>query len=455
MIGHSIGEYVAACLAGVLSLEDALAVVAVRGRLMGQLPPGAMLAVSLSEVEVQPLIAGGLSLAAVNGPALCVLSGPIGEIQVLEAQLAKRAVHARRLHTSHAFHSAMMDAVVGPFVQELQAVALQRPQIPFLSNVTGTWITEDAATNPSYWGRQLRQPVRFADGVQELARAADWIVVEVGPGQTLSALARQSSGRAAEQIFLPAMRSAQDPQSDVTVMLGSLARLWAAGATVNWTGFSKHERRRRVSLPSYPFQKEHYWMGLAEQPSGTVSLEGEPDQQRNVGDWFYVPSWKPALQEPRRAATGEHKPARWLVFGTGGEFDSRLGERLAEKGDVVTTVVAGDQFVRVDPAHLPAATTASNRLRRARKGAPRRRARSRQDRARLERGPASRPLTMPTASTAHSLLVSTVSSSWHKRSSGRTSPNRLRLLPSRAVCTPSLATNRSRRPTRRSSGRAE
>ena len=125
-------------------------------------------------------------------------------------------------------------------------------------------------------------------------------------------------------------------------MLGSLARLWAAGATVNWTGFSKHERRRRVSLPSYPFQKEHYWMGLAEQPAGTVGQEGEPGQQRNVGDWFWSELEAERVQEPRRAATAEHTLSRWLVFGTGTEFDSRLGERLAEKGDVVTTVVAGD-----------------------------------------------------------------------------------------------------------------
>src|SRR5262249_1817837 len=122
---------------------------------------------------------------------------------------------------------------------------------------------------------------------------------------------------------------------------------WVAGASVNWTGFSSHERRRRVSLPSYPFQKEHYWMGLPEQSLGPVAQQGEPAQQRNVADWLYVPSWKPALQEPRRV-TREQKPLRWLVFGSGAEFDARLRDRLAEKGDVVTTVVAGDRFVRVD-----------------------------------------------------------------------------------------------------------
>ena len=129
------------------------------------------------------------------------------------------------------------------------------------------------------------------------------------------------------------------------VMLGSLARLWVAGASVNWTRFSRHERRRRVSLPPYPFQKEHYWIGLPEQSSGTVAQESEPAQQRNVGDWFYVPSWKPALQEPRRGATGEPKPSRWLVFGSGTEFDSRLRERLAEWARVV-----GEERLWVSPS---------------------------------------------------------------------------------------------------------
>ena len=177
LIGHSIGEYVAACLAGVFSLEDALDLVAARGALMQEMPAGSMLAVMLSEDGVQPFLRDGIEVAAVNGPSLCVLSGPTDRIEALETELAGKNVRASRLHTSHAFHSAMMAPIVERFTALVARVPKQAPRVPFVSNVTGTWISDAEAIDPAYWGRHLRQPVRFADGVGTLlqdsaARAA-------------------------------------------------------------------------------------------------------------------------------------------------------------------------------------------------------------------------------------------------------------------------------------------
>jgi acyl transferase domain-containing protein len=183
LIGHSIGEYVAACLAGVFSLEEALKLVAVRSQLMQQQPRGAMLAVSLSAAEVQPLLGQHLSLAANNAPSLCVVSGSCEFVDELENQLKAKDVDCRRLHTSHAFHSEMMDSILASFREQVQKINLKPPQIPFVSNVSGKWITAAEATDPSYWVKHLRQTVRFSEGLAELIKKSQPILLEVGPGR--------------------------------------------------------------------------------------------------------------------------------------------------------------------------------------------------------------------------------------------------------------------------------
>ncbi|MCA9948001.1 MAG: acyltransferase domain-containing protein, partial [Anaerolineales bacterium] len=165
MIGHSIGEFTAACLAGVLSLEDALALVAARGRLMQALPGGAMLAVPLSETAVTSYLSPTVSLAVLNAPDTCVLSGPDAAIEAVQTQLEADGHLCRRLHTSHAFHSAMMDGALADFRAAVAGTTLHPPQIPLISNVTGTWMTADQAVDPDYWVNHLRRTVRFGDGI--------------------------------------------------------------------------------------------------------------------------------------------------------------------------------------------------------------------------------------------------------------------------------------------------
>ncbi len=261
MIGHSIGEYVAACLAGVFSLEDALKLVAARGRLMQSLPAGAMLAISLSEDALRPLLNEHLSLAASNAPSLCVVSGALEAIEQLQDQLAQSGIEHRRLHTSHAFHSPMMEPILAPFTQQVRAIELQPPQIAYISNLTGTWITPAQATDPNYWARQLRQPVRFTEGLEQIAADPDRILLEVGPGRTLSMLARQHPDVAAERMVLSSLRHPHDRSSDVAFLQQTVGRLWLAGVAIDWPQLYSHERRRRVPLPSYPFERQRYWIG--------------------------------------------------------------------------------------------------------------------------------------------------------------------------------------------------
>lgn len=270
MVGHSIGEYVAACLAGVFSLEDALSLVATRGRLIQSLPAGSMLAVSLSPHELQPLLDGRADLAVINTPSLCVVSGTLDEIEGLEGELAEREVDYRQLHTSHAFHSRMMEPIVEPFAAQVGRLSLRPPAIPFVSNVSGTWIRPEEATSPSYWAAHLRRTVRFADCLQRVLDEPTWVLLEVGPGCTLGTLARQHPERSREQVVLSSIRHPKEQGSDQAFVLSALGQLWMAGAPVDWSGFYVEENRHRVPLPTYPFERKRYWISPAD-PEQTVA----------------------------------------------------------------------------------------------------------------------------------------------------------------------------------------
>lgn len=268
MIGHSIGEYVAATLAGVFSLEDALMLVAIRGRLMQQLPSGEMLSVQLPEPEIQPLLNSELSLAASNGPLSCVVSGVTGAIAQLQQQLETKGVACRRLHTSHAFHSPMMEPILHPFTEQLQKLELHPPKIEFISNVSGTWITLAEATDPKYWVKHLRQTVRFNEGITELIKVQERIFLEVGPGRTLSTFVKQHHKE--QLVILTSIRHSQEQQSDIAFLLNSLGQLWLSGVKVDWSNFYTHEQRYHIPLPTYPFERQRYWIEAQKQPRQTA-----------------------------------------------------------------------------------------------------------------------------------------------------------------------------------------
>ncbi|MEH2354882.1 acyltransferase domain-containing protein [Nostoc sp.] len=255
MIGYSIGEYVAATLAEVLSLEEGLTLIAARAQMIQKLPGGAMLAVPLSQTEISPLLNDKLSLSAVNGPSMGVIAGQTDAIEVLEQQLTKKGLACRRLETSHAFHSQMMENATSDLRELVKTFNLQAPKIPYISNVTGTWITTAEATNPDYWVKHLCQPVLFAPGIQELWKQQYPILLEVGPGQTLGSFALQciENNPVVSQIILPSVRYSYDRKPDLAFLLKTLGRLWLAGLQIDWAGFYAHEHRHPIPLPAYLF----------------------------------------------------------------------------------------------------------------------------------------------------------------------------------------------------------
>jgi acyl transferase domain-containing protein len=300
MIGHSVGEYVAGCLAGVFTLEDALSLVARRGALVQAQPGGAMLAIRLPESEVVPLLNSELSIAAINSPNLCVVSGPHDAIAALEKQLESEKIVARHLHTSHAFHSAMMDPVLAPFTEMLRKVKLGEPTVPYVSNMTARWITAAEATEPEYWAGHVRQTVRFADGIAELMKDPRNVLLEVGPGQTLTTLARQHPAKSADQVVLSSLpvTGIQEPRG----ILETLGRLWMTGVPPDWESFYANEHRRRVVLPTYPFERKRFWpesaptAGTATFSSAVAAATTRGGPTLTVGSIEIKPEIKPAVE---------------------------------------------------------------------------------------------------------------------------------------------------------------
>ncbi|WP_442939278.1 SDR family NAD(P)-dependent oxidoreductase [Nostoc sp.] len=349
MIGHSIGEYVAACLAGVISVEDALRLVAARGRLMQQLPSGAMLSVPLPEAEVRGLLNENLSLAASNAPALCVVSGTDDAIDALQNQL--QGVECRRLHTSHAFHSAMMEPILEPFQKEVSKVKLNPPKIPFISNVTGTWITAEQATDPNYWAKHLRSCVRFSEGISALLQEPNRILLEIGPGHTLSTFAKKHS----EPIALSSLRHPQEKHSDVSFLLNTLGKLWLSGVNVDWSGFYAHERRHRLPLPTYPFERQRYWIH-DQKPAATVKTSVQtpvtslPGKKLDIANWFYVPSWKRSPL-PEKPKSEKSVLACTLVFTDECGLGEELVNRLELQGRDAIALSVGSELRKLSDRH--------------------------------------------------------------------------------------------------------
>jgi acyl transferase domain-containing protein/SAM-dependent methyltransferase len=278
LLGHSLGEYTAACLAGVLSLEEALPLVAERERLLEQVG-GSALSVCLSEEALRCRLTGRLSLATVNAPQVCTVSGPTDEIECLKSELDAASIEHHRVRLPGAPHSELLDAVLDDYAQALRHVTLRPPSIPFLSGLTGTWITDEQATSRDYWLRQYRETVRFSEGVttlhSELSRRGRPILLEVGPGHTLTQFARLQLGQ--DTLTVLSMRHPKaEHQDDTHLLMSAVGTLWSHGAPVRWST-ADGGSRRRVPLPGYPFQRRRYWIDVPPAPSAT-----NPVVQRTV-----------------------------------------------------------------------------------------------------------------------------------------------------------------------------
>ncbi|MGZ4032675.1 MAG: beta-ketoacyl synthase N-terminal-like domain-containing protein, partial [Tumebacillaceae bacterium] len=269
MMGHSLGEYVAACLAGVMSLSDALKLVAARGQLVQKLPGGSMLAVEGTPEQVQSFLGVGVDLAVVNGPQACVLAGTDERMEALEEEITAAGLRCQRVRTSHAFHSAMLDPILDEFLETVSQIELHPPQIPYVTNVTGTWVTPEEATDPAHWVRHMRQTVRFAEGLDCLLQEPGSIFLEVGPGQTFTSVIQRNPQKQNVLFAGPTLATKQE-SSDHATLLTSLGRLWIAGISIEWEKMYQQEERRRVALPVYPFDRYRYWLDAR-----PVTMQGE------------------------------------------------------------------------------------------------------------------------------------------------------------------------------------
>ncbi len=343
MIGHSIGEFAAACIAGVFSIEAGLEIIAERGRLIQSMPTGSMTAVPMDERQVLPLLNGKLSLASVNADGQCVVSGPDCAIENLEKSLADKGMEYRRLRVSHAFHSAMMEPILRKFAEFVHRFELTAPRIPYISSATGTWITEAEATDPNYWARQLRQTVRFADGISQALKTPDAILLEVGPGNTLSALCEQNAAFTESHKAISSMRTRNESVSDEEFIAGALGQLWVAGKKIDWKGYHAREQRRRLPLPTYPFEREHFWIEPGTKIEAVAVAPPEPAKDiSEIG--FFSPSWKRAdlIGKERAQDAGP-----WLIFEDAQGLGARIAKTARRRGERCFTVQPGRGFARI------------------------------------------------------------------------------------------------------------
>ncbi|MEM7384527.1 MAG: beta-ketoacyl synthase N-terminal-like domain-containing protein, partial [Verrucomicrobiota bacterium] len=307
LLGHSLGEYVAACLAGVFRVEDAIHLVRKRGELMQGCQPGAMLAVRGAVSSIEPYLSTEVEIAATNASVQTVVSGSAQAISELQARLDEHDIGSQRLATSHAFHSASMEPALQPFRDHLATLSLGEPELGIISNRTGTWLTADEATSPDYWVGHLRETVRFDEGVATLESLDGAVFVEVGPGNVLCRFVEAGLGRGASTLAM--LSGHMDPTPDDEHLAHAVAKLWVNGVPIDWSSTHAHSRRR-VSLPTYPFERTGHYVRRRLGPGSPSALKetvGDNEKLPDLDDWFYVPGWasRPAVSDGTEAGAEE------------------------------------------------------------------------------------------------------------------------------------------------------
>jgi len=343
MIGHSIGEYAAACVAGVFGLKQGVRLVGARGRLMQRTAEGGMLWVEESQQEVGHRLRGGLSIAAVNGLKLCVVSGAVEDIEVMEEELRREGVASGRLATNRGFHSELMEEVMKEYEEEVKRVERSDAEIEYISNVTGKRISEEEIKGSEYWAKQMRGEVRFSEGIQEVVKGKEVVMVEVGPGRTLGGMVKREVGRGVEVISVMGRIGSEEGEEEFEEAIG---RAWAAGCEAEWEAGYEGVRRRREELPTYPFERKPFWIDPPKQEYGASAGDVSLLKKEDIRDWFYIPSWKRTIASVKPGAKDLQHKSCWLVFMDSCGLGSSIAARLFQRGDCVITVDAGDEYIK-------------------------------------------------------------------------------------------------------------
>ncbi|TVP73061.1 MAG: KR domain-containing protein [Rhodobacteraceae bacterium] len=345
IVGHSMGENVAACLAGVMSFEDCIGLVHLRGKLFDTVPAGGMLSVPLSPDALARYLSPELDLAAINAPELTVISGPEAALAALDARLRADGIEPQRIAIDIAAHSRMLEPILPEFRAYLAGLSLHPPQLPVISNTTGQPLTAAQATDPDYWVQHLRQTVRFSACMETLSAAPNRIYIEMGPGRALSSLAQMPAGVASQQV-LCALRHRDEDIADDLYHLGVLGRIWALGGTFDWAQIWGDARRNRVRLPSYPFQRARYFID----PGTAATTAPAPGLERldDLRDWASQTRWKPAYADCDLDVMRDldQLAETWLIFADDTGRAAPVIAALRAAGQRVVEVRAGDRFAR-------------------------------------------------------------------------------------------------------------
>lgn len=340
LIGHSLGEYVAAYFSGVLSLEDALTLVVVRSQLMKTLPSGKMLSVSLPESDVRQALIPGVSIAAVNAPGQVVVAGDSESVDNFAERLARGDVEYRAIPIDVASHCHLVNGMSPAFTSFLKTLTFRTPTIPYISNVTGKWMAPDQPRTPEYWNSHLRETVRFSDGVRTLSESNYKVFIEVGPGHSLTA-ACKVMGCLNDALLINAMRHQYDRRGDGASLIAAIAQLWVCGICPDWMQFYNAEHRGRVPLPTYAFQRRRYFVEQGKQRQEELWSPTAPAERiDSVSRWFYVPTWRETQALP---LSGEERPTTYWVISLGGEesvWHKALCRRLGR--NVLSSIVADE-----------------------------------------------------------------------------------------------------------------
>jgi len=355
MLGYDLGEYVAACVAGVLSPEDALKLITLRASLLTDQPPAAVVAVALSAENIQSYLDEQVSLAVIHSPHLCMVAGTIEVIEQLEENFSQQNIEYERVETRYACHTAALSETAREQMAiQTKNISLHVPQIRYISNVTGTWITDEQATNPAYWATHMSQTIQLSAGIEQLLQGSENLLLEVGLGQSLIETIRQHPACTEKQrsLILSTLPSANEKQSAYAYFLQALGSLWLEGLTLNWTRFYAYEHRHRLSLPTYPFERKRYWVNPPPARSLLPSITQENDaqnkngKQADISKWFYQPTWEES-QLPMQPLQQGKGP--WLIFEDQKGLGHNIANRLQSAGETVIRVQSGQQFLHEVP----------------------------------------------------------------------------------------------------------
>jgi acyl transferase domain-containing protein/acyl carrier protein len=347
MVGHSIGEFVAACIAGVMDLKSALKLVTARGALMQKVEKGTMLSVTLPENELKEILPDDLDLAVINAPELCVVSGKTEKINSFEKVLTEKEISSAFLHTSHAFHSSMMEPVLDEFKTIVENIKLNSPTIPYMSNVTGGFISDEDAVNPNYYVNHLRYTVRFAENITNLLDDKNNVLLEVGPGSTLASLAKLNH-KADGRTIINSARHPHQSQNDKEILLNAIGHLWLSGVNIDWNKFYKTQPSR-IHLPTYAFDKKRYWIKVKASKKANKFRNSA-----NINNWFYEISWKrKSLSENKN----EDIENTYLLFD---DKNNSLDKILNNQKRTIIKVYQGNEFKEVDDLTYQLSTTSVN-----------------------------------------------------------------------------------------------